>query len=253
MQLYVADYLADTSHLSTVEHGAYLLLIMNYWQRGKPLPAADDKIARIARMTVEEWLEIKSTIMEFFVERDGMLCHKRIDRDLQYVAEKSEQASAAGRSSAAKRWGYHQVTDVITDVTTDVKRTSNHTDTDTDTDKTPQGGAKPRTNLIDKELTYFLRGAEILNEPLTALDFIPEFKFALRNVEDSVHGRGKFLKACENLARAPDDDRRCVKSVTWLLEDRRKSLTRVVTWAAKTNGHVPVTYDHAPDDWRPEG
>ena len=47
--LFVADYLADTSHLSTLEHGAYLLLIMNYWQRGESLPCGDMQLARIAR------------------------------------------------------------------------------------------------------------------------------------------------------------------------------------------------------------
>src|SRR4051794_27031196 len=34
MAFYPADYLGDTGHLSTTEHGAYALLIFNYWMRG---------------------------------------------------------------------------------------------------------------------------------------------------------------------------------------------------------------------------
>jgi hypothetical protein len=44
MQFYVGDHLAATSDLSTLEQGAYLLLIFNYWQRGGPLPDDDTKL-----------------------------------------------------------------------------------------------------------------------------------------------------------------------------------------------------------------
>ena len=73
------DYLTDTAHLTVAEHGAYFLLILNYWQRGEPLPNDDRKLRGIARMTADEWAESRETILEFFEEQDGYLHHARID------------------------------------------------------------------------------------------------------------------------------------------------------------------------------
>jgi len=73
MPLYIADYLADTSHLNATEHGAYLLLIMHYWRAGS-LPQEDRFLARIARMTDREWADAKDGILELFRKprwRDG--------------------------------------------------------------------------------------------------------------------------------------------------------------------------------------
>lgn len=144
MQLYVADYLADTAHLSTEEHGAYLLLIFNYWQRGKPLPNNDKRLAMISRLSNERWADVKETLIEFFNVTPTEWKHERIERDLIGVNSKSSAASIAGKASAeakkAKKLAElaelnETLTDVTTDVTTDVKQTINHTDTDTDTDK----------------------------------------------------------------------------------------------------------------------
>lgn len=93
MPLYVADYLADTTHLSAAEHGAYLLLIMHYWQSGG-LPKEDRKLARIARMSDREWKDARETVAEFF---DGEWRHQRIDKELTESAEKYERRAMAGK------------------------------------------------------------------------------------------------------------------------------------------------------------
>lgn len=94
MPLYVADYLADTGHLSAAEHGAYLLLIMHYWQRGA-LPTDERQLARIARLDGEEWASARPTLSSFFGE--GWR-HERIEGELSEAREKYERRAAAGRT-----------------------------------------------------------------------------------------------------------------------------------------------------------
>jgi uncharacterized protein YdaU (DUF1376 family) len=103
MPLYVGAYLADTAHLSTTAHGAYLLLIMNYWQRGAPLPSADRKLASIARLTDVEWASIREDLAEFFCEENGTWRHQKIDAELRRAAQKIDAAKRAGEASAQSR------------------------------------------------------------------------------------------------------------------------------------------------------
>ncbi|QHP80671.1 DUF1376 domain-containing protein [Pectobacterium odoriferum] len=101
MQLYIADYLADTMHLSTEEHGAYLLLMFNYWQTGKPIPK--NRLAKIARMGNDRWISVESSLKEFFNDNGAEWVHERIERDLDAVRMSLEQKSAAGKASAEAR------------------------------------------------------------------------------------------------------------------------------------------------------
>jgi uncharacterized protein YdaU (DUF1376 family) len=99
MPLYVADYLADTGHLSTLEHGAYLLLIMHYWRVGC-LPADDRKLANICRVSVHQWKAIRPTIAAFF--RDDWT-HKRIDFLLaSYKTKADARADSGSKGGKAK-------------------------------------------------------------------------------------------------------------------------------------------------------
>lgn len=103
MQLYIGDYLGDTAHLTTLEHGAYMLLIMHYWQSGKPLPNSNGRLARVARMSDEEWTSVRDTLAEFFIDDGTNWVHKRIEKELNRFSTKSEQAKAAGIASAQRR------------------------------------------------------------------------------------------------------------------------------------------------------
>ena len=103
MQLYVAEYLADTAYLSTEENGAYLLLIFNYWQRGKPLPADPERLRRIARMSSDRWTDVEQTLSEYFNVTPTEWQHDRLDADLEAVQAKSDQAIMAGKASGEAR------------------------------------------------------------------------------------------------------------------------------------------------------
>lgn len=98
MPLYVGDYLADTGHLSTTQHGAYLLLMMHYWKKGE-LPDDDKQLAAIAKLPLRIWLDSRETLQAFFHE--GWK-HKRIDEELSRMQEKTDRRAAAGQKGGLR-------------------------------------------------------------------------------------------------------------------------------------------------------
>lgn len=103
MKLYVADYLGDTTHLSTTEHGAYLLLLMAMWRAGGKLPADDAKLAKIAQRAPKEWASIRETVLAFFQRRGGRLTHKRLSKEIAKYEHTSAQRSEAGKRGGIEK------------------------------------------------------------------------------------------------------------------------------------------------------
>jgi uncharacterized protein YdaU (DUF1376 family) len=91
--MYWADYLGDTTQLSTVEHGAYLLLIGSYWLH-LGLPNDDEKLRKIVKATPKQWQKLRPVVSAFF---NAEWKHKRIERMLAKVAEKSRKNAENGR------------------------------------------------------------------------------------------------------------------------------------------------------------
>lgn len=103
LPLWTDAYLADTRHLSTVEHGAYLLLLMEAWRRPScSLPDDDRLLARLAGLSDDEWLKIKGIVLDFW-QYDG---RRKEWRQLRLVKERDFLAnqSRSQRDRVLKRW-----------------------------------------------------------------------------------------------------------------------------------------------------
>lgn len=106
LPLFGSDYLADTRHLSTEEHGAYLLLMMAAWrQEDCSLPNDDKKLARITGLSPRKWLAIRDTILEFWTVSEGRITQARLLKEWRFAAQKSE----TNRKSAGARWAKQSV------------------------------------------------------------------------------------------------------------------------------------------------
>ena len=108
MKLYIGDYLGDTQHLSTLEHGAYILLIMAYWQHGGPIENDPKLLRRLTRTDPKTFQKVSENVLKMFQVTDGLLVHKRIEKELR----KRIQVSTAARDAINTRW-YGRITDVL--------------------------------------------------------------------------------------------------------------------------------------------
>ena len=100
MRLYIADYLGDTTHLSTEEHGAYLLLLMSAWRSGGRLPLDDVMLAKLVKLPPRSWAKIKPNVMAFFQRRGSSYTHKRIAKELEVYTAKIARLQEAGKRGA---------------------------------------------------------------------------------------------------------------------------------------------------------
>ncbi len=101
MPLWTDAYLGDTTHLTTTEHGAYLLLLISMWRTAeKRLPNDDRLLARYARCTAGQWARMRPILMTFFNVRGGFITQSRLTDEAVAVKQKSRKQS----DKAKARW-----------------------------------------------------------------------------------------------------------------------------------------------------
>ncbi|UZW54948.1 DUF1376 domain-containing protein [Sphingobium sp. JS3065] len=112
LPIWTDAYLADTRHLSTLEHGAYFLLMMEAWRRPTcSLPDDDAMLARLAGLDAADWAAVKPVIMSLWKldRRSKTWTQKRLSKEKQYVRKKSKSQ----KEKAAKRWNKAKKADAV--------------------------------------------------------------------------------------------------------------------------------------------
>ena len=104
MPLYVGDYLSKTTRLTTEQHGAYLLLLLDYWKNGPP-PDQDTVLAQITRLHLPKWMAIRKVLEEFFEVRDEVWICSHLDEECRKAQENRALAQKRGKAGASARWG----------------------------------------------------------------------------------------------------------------------------------------------------
>lgn len=108
LQLWTDAYLGDTTHLTCMEHGAYLLLLMTAWRtRDTCLPDDDALLARYARCTRGQWGRIRPILEPFYTIKNGQWIQSRLIDEAKAVRLRKEKAAIGGHAKALKTKGRH--------------------------------------------------------------------------------------------------------------------------------------------------
>lgn len=106
MPMYWDAYLADTTHLTTEEHGAYLLLLAAMWRRDGSVPNDDRDNARILGLTKAKWVKIKKRLEPFLIITDDEISQKNLRKNWEKTQEKigknRENGSKGGRPKSSE-------------------------------------------------------------------------------------------------------------------------------------------------------
>jgi uncharacterized protein YdaU (DUF1376 family) len=104
MPLYVADYLSATSRLTTEQHGAYLLLLMDYWKNGAP-PNNDAVLAQITKLSPDAWSNARTMLEPFFEVSEKQWIQNRVESEMAKANHNKKANIERGKAGAQARWG----------------------------------------------------------------------------------------------------------------------------------------------------
>lgn len=108
---HIGDFNNATRHLTRVERSLYRDMLELYYDTEQPLNSDPAKIARRVLASSDSEREALNLVLEeFFVLQDDGWHNTRCDAEIAKYKGQIEQASRAGKASAAKRYGKNLTT-----------------------------------------------------------------------------------------------------------------------------------------------
>lgn len=109
MPFYFGDYTKKTSSLTLEQHGAYLMLMKEYWNTGEPLPKDRLKLYRsCGAFSQSEQQSVDYILENYFIEQENNFFHERIDFEINQALDNKRKKSEAGKKGMQQR--YNRVT-----------------------------------------------------------------------------------------------------------------------------------------------
>lgn len=97
-------YLKNTLHLTTRQHGGYVLLIMAALESGGRLPKSDAALASITKLDAKGWREDGETLKAYLTDSGDHWLHEYAAHLCADVRSRLDAKRSAGKKGAAKRW-----------------------------------------------------------------------------------------------------------------------------------------------------
>lgn len=105
LPLFTDAFIADTTHLTAAQTGAYLMLLICAWRTPDcRLPNNDIMLARYSRMHLRTWKANKDLLLSFWkIDEEGKIYQPRLLDERNYVSLMRNKNVIAGKISALKR------------------------------------------------------------------------------------------------------------------------------------------------------
>lgn len=123
------SFLTDTMRLNTEAKGAYLLLLLDYYEKEGPAPDDDDVLAAITGLQLETWQRHRKVIQTLFQIDSGLWRHMTCESVIADAKARIARQSSAGKKAARVRWNNSKTIDGTATRIRDGMRTASETDT----------------------------------------------------------------------------------------------------------------------------